>query len=141
LSDTLDLNNALQGNSQLFDSLEDIKKISENIWRTPYLPWFTKHDCEHSREIIHILGQILNPIKKTPNYLNEYEIYILLSAAFLHDIGMQFLKIKGIAIDKLTEREYEIIRKKHAEMSYRMILKKTKSVTRDDFHLPSVMSG
>ena len=63
----------------------------------------------------------------------------MLASAYLHDIGMQYLKVDNISVDKLTSDEYEIIRKRHAEESYNIILKRVQeSLRRDDFHLPEI---
>jgi tetratricopeptide (TPR) repeat protein len=124
---------------KLFDILEAIKKSCHEIWKDRLLPWFTNHDCEHSAEVVYILGQILEPIKGHDTFLTGHELFILLSGAYLHDIGMQCLKVNGLAIDKLTEAEYDKIRKMHAESSYRIILQRLDpKLDRDDFHLPSI---
>ena len=131
--------NLKQTNSDLFSSLEDIKKSCAEIWKDRLLPWFTNHDCAHSEEIIHILDQILNPIEGHDQFLTDHELFILLASAYLHDIGMQFLKVDGLSIDSLTETEYEEIRRRHAEASYNIILKRIQpDLTRDDFHLPNI---
>ena len=70
--------------------------------------------------------------------MTKHELFVLLALAYLHDIGMQFLKWEDIPIDKLTEKEYDEVRKKHAELSSEIILKGVaKSIDRDDFHLPA----
>ncbi|HET6514168.1 MAG TPA: hypothetical protein VFG09_03340 [Thermodesulfovibrionales bacterium] len=52
---------------------------------------------------------------------------------------MQFLKVDDISIDRLTEKEYEEIRRRHADASYNIILKRVQPyLTRDDFHLPNI---
>ena len=126
-------------NADLFGDLQDIKKFCGTVWKDRYLPWFTNHDCKHSKEIVHILGQILKPLESNPQFLNEHELFILLSSAYLHDIGMQFLKVDDITIDKMTEAQYTLIRKRHADESYNIILKLvSKSIERDDFHPPQI---
>ena len=63
---------------------------------------------------------------------------MLLASAYLHDVGMQFLKWPDFPIEKLTEKEYDEIRTRHAELSSEIILKRVaESVGRDDFHLPA----
>ena len=85
------------------------------------------------------MGQILSPLEETSQKLNEHELFILLASAYLHDIGMQNLKIDNISIDKLTSEGYELVRKRHAEESYDIILKRlNKTIERDDFHLPII---
>lgn len=136
----MDLEQKLKSlNAELFDELGEIKKFCYDVWKDRLLPWFTNHDCEHSKEIVHLLDQILKPLESHPQFLNDHELFILLSSAYLHDIGMQFLKIDDIPIDRLTGEQYNIIRKRHADESYNIILKLvSKSIGRDDFHLPSI---
>lgn len=124
---------------ELFSCLEDIKKFCNEIWKVPLLPWFTSHTCKHSSEVVHLLGQLLNPLENHFQFLNDYELFILLASAYLHDIGMQSLKVDDISVDKLTVKEYSLIRKRHAEESYNIILKRVmKLLERDDFHLPAI---
>ena len=103
----MDLEEKLKiANPDLFSSLEDIRKSCAEIWKDRLLPWFTNHNCDHSKEIIYLLGQILKPIEDNPAFLNDHELFILLASAYLHDIGMQLLKVNDISIDRLTETEY-----------------------------------
>ena len=123
---------------RLFSDLQDIEKFCEDVWKDRLLPWFTNHNHDHSREIIYILDQLMRPIEGGKASLSEHELFVLFASAFLHDIGMQFLKWEDIPIEKLTEKEYNEIRKKHAELSSEIVLKRVaKSVDRDDFHLPA----
>ena len=135
----MDLEEKLKQSSDLYKSLKEIEEFCNKTWRAPLLPWFTNHDVLHSKEIIHLLGQILSPIENTPASLTEHELFILLASAYLHDIGMQYLKVENISVDKLNSDEYEIIRKRHAEESYNIILKSVQeSLYRDDFHPPEI---
>src|ERR1035437_4642197 len=102
-------------NESLYDVLNDIEKFSRNVWKERLLPWFTNHNTDHSKEIIHLLGQILSPLTNYPEFLSEHELFILLCAAYLHDVGMQCLKVSDVTIDSLTPIQYNLIRKRHAE--------------------------
>ena len=136
----MDLEEDLKSYPELASKLKEIINSCNNIiWNNPLLPWFTKHDVSHSQEIIHLLGQILSPLEETPQKLNEHELFVLLASAYLHDIGMQNLKVDNISIDKLTSEGYELIRKRHAEESFNIILKRfNKPMERDDFYLPVI---
>ena len=135
----MDLEEKLKQSSDLYKTLKEIEEFCKRIWRVPLLSWFTSHDVSHSKEIIHLLGQILLPIENTAASLTEHELFILLASAYLHDIGMQYLKVEDISVDKLNSDEYEIIRKRHAEESYNIILKSVQeSLHRDDFHPPEI---
>ncbi|MGR3176500.1 MAG: tetratricopeptide repeat protein [Candidatus Anammoxibacter sp.] len=135
----MDLEQKLKSFNELSSCLDDIKKSCNKIWENIQLPWFTKHDISHSEEIIHLLGQILIPIEGTDQELTEHELFILLASAYLHDIGMQNLKIDDIPREEFTSKHYETIRKSHAQQSHDIILKGVNEVTkRDDFHLPII---
>lgn len=137
----MDLENLLKSsNFELSGHLDDIKKFSRRVWEKPHLQWFTKHDVTHSEEIIYLIEQIIKPIENDPEiFLSVHELFILLASAYLHDIGMQYLKIPGYSIDKLSSTEYDLIRKKHAEESYNIILKPVMPILkRDDFHFPTI---
>lgn len=77
----------LSKNPDLFSSLQDIKKFCSDTWADKLLPWFTKHDGDHSKEIVHLLAQILKPLENHSQFLNEHELFALLASAYLHDIG------------------------------------------------------
>jgi len=135
----MDLIEKLKPCSELSESLESIKRWCLKVWESPLLPWFTNHDVKHSEEIIHLLGQILKPIEENDIFLNEHELFILLASAYLHDIGMQYVKVDNKAIENLTQDEYNQIRKNHAAKSYEIILTNIKEeVGRDDFHPPII---
>ena len=121
----------------LFSNLQDIEKFCEGVWKSKLLPWFTNHNPDHSREIIFILNQLLRPLEGGKAFLTNHELFVLLASAYLHDVGMQFLKWEDIPIEKLTVKEFDEVRKKHAELSSEIILERVaKSIDRDDFHLP-----
>jgi len=141
MDNAMDLENLLKSyNYTLSGYLNDIKNFSYRVWEKPHLQWFTKHDVTHSEEIIYLIGQIIEPIKNDREiFLSEHELFILLASTYLHDIGMQYLKIPGYSIDKLSSAGYDSIRKKHAEESYNIILKRVMpSLERDDFHFPTI---
>ena len=132
----MDLEDKLKSyDNTLYNSLQGVIRSCEEIWKTPLLPWFTCHGISHSKKLISLLGQILSHIEETPVRLNKDELFILLTAVYLHDIGMQFLKLEDIPIDQLTPDHYEEIRKRHAVESYNLIMKNTKILPRDDFHI------
>ena len=78
----------------LRDNLLIIKHNCQEIHKDRFLISFTKHDYEHSERM---LGLITSLIKSSlllngDERLNEYEIFILLSSIYLHDIGIQINK-------------------------------------------------
>jgi formylglycine-generating enzyme required for sulfatase activity len=78
----------------LSDSLADIHKVMESIWRSDVriVKNYTDHGMEHSIRIAGFVEKLLevNPSVK----FSEQEIYLLLAGIYLHDIGMQCDVIK-----------------------------------------------
>ncbi|MCW3135971.1 MAG: HD domain-containing protein [Canidatus Methanoxibalbensis ujae] len=102
--------------------LSSIEVAAKKNWDQPFLDYYTKHDITHSHEVIKLLDKIL----KCGNcVLNEHERFILLAAAYLHDIGMQFPKYIGLppkSKNDYTYEERERVREKHHEISAKVIL-------------------
>lgn len=117
-------------NENLASSVERIREFCEEKWKTPLLPWFTDHGVKHSDRVINIIGKILAVEKE--DFLTNDEIFILLAAAYLHDIGMQYLKIDNISIDCLSKREYDYIRNIHPQKSYEQIMDINQPTMLDD---------
>lgn len=55
-------------------------------------PLYTLHDQNHSEAIINILSSFDHSKLLKKNPLNKYEIFLLISAAYMHDIGMIIIK-------------------------------------------------
>ncbi len=124
---------------QLKKQLREICAFAEKFWEKPFLYWFTNHDVEHSKEIIRRIEQIIVPLEGTDKALNEHETFILLASAYLHDIGMQYLKYEGKSPENFTAQDYNAIRKLHAQSSYELIRKGiTAKLDRDDVHFPDL---
>jgi hypothetical protein len=110
---------------ELFKKLGDVKRAAELIWKEPQLTWFTDHGLTHSQRVIAALNKIVEPLQPSPQRLSAAEIYILLSATYLHDIGMQDMVVDGRPRDQLTPRDYEAIRKRHPRRSADLIQQRT----------------
>src|SRR3972149_11270573 len=69
--------------------LDIIKQQAEKIWAKGelYHVYYTLHGLDHSNNVIAILEKLLDGLNPREN-LNETEIFCLLSASFLHDVGM-----------------------------------------------------
>ena len=82
-------------------------------------PWFVDHGFDHVRGVLSNLDGILLPrFQKNPSFLNSRELFYLLCAALLHDIGMCYTNLE----DKYGERSLKI-RKNHGIYSAEMLLK------------------
>lgn len=72
------------------DKLKVVENKSKDIWENGavYFPYYTLHGIKHSDAVIDVLDLLIAGLN-TENQLEEVEIFCLLSAAYLHDVGMQ----------------------------------------------------
>ena len=78
----------LDGGKELADQLLKVRKIAapklDHV--VALFPLFTNHSIRHSDDVIKILDWLMpDGIKEK---LNKWELYLLLAATYLHDIGM-----------------------------------------------------
>ena len=109
-------------NEHLKTCLRSIIDAAKVLWDSPLLQHYTKHGLDHSKRIIEIIGKLLD---FNPTLLNVHERFILLASVYLHDIGMQSPSHAGLSLrseSEYTNDEKELIREKHNESSYEMIL-------------------
>jgi hypothetical protein len=97
-----------QGNPALADNLQDVYKRAIEIWGEQSLRAFTVHGKPHIDQVAKNLDQLTRPLLAVNSPLGPEEIYVLLAACYLHDIGMQ--------LDLPDARE------RHAEHSFDLIL-------------------
>lgn len=104
-------------NSNLWSSLVRIIDAAIQIWRETKLRWYTDHGIAHSERVIQNIEKIIEPLR---NELTGEELYILLAACYLHDIGMQKIDIPGKNGPPSLE-DVEYIRKEHPKRSAELI--------------------
>jgi len=111
----------------LYDRLERVRASAEKIWEVQRLSWFTDHRAAtHSRKIIGHLGNVLIHLQNSRQKLTPHELYVLLAACYLHDIGMQDFKTEdGRGVDQLTPKDYNQIRKAHPSRARELIIDRT----------------
>jgi HAD superfamily phosphoserine phosphatase-like hydrolase len=114
------------------DCLNSIKSSCNNIWERPLMNWYTDHSMKHSQRIGEILSQLILRLSKYKQALNEQEKFILFASVYLHDIGMQYMKIEDVPLDELSQEDYERIRVEHAKKSAEIIKANT-----DILNIPS----
>jgi hypothetical protein len=93
--------------------LEDVRQAVENIWSRPLHRYYIDHSLAHSERVIALLDGLTAGIMSTDKRLSRTEVYILLAAAYLHDIGMQN--------EQFAEGDLETIRAHHHEQTAEMI--------------------
>ena len=112
-------------NEELFLSLYTIRNEVKHLWDFPPLvQYFTSHDLNHSIRVIRYLYDLSCCNKGKP--LSIEELYVLLAAAYLHDIGMQcdvpdVQHVCDLYIEKgeegYTQDQQKKIREKHGELA------------------------
>jgi hypothetical protein len=124
-------------NLDLCERLERVRNSAEAIWQEQRLKWFTDHRAAtHSRYIIEHLGSVLEHLQSTPQHLTPHELYVLLAACYLHDIGMQdFQSHNGHSVDQFTDEDYKRIRKNHPQRAADLIIARTLRWERDEFKI------
>ncbi len=119
--------------------LDIIEQEAKKIWVKGelYHVYYTLHGLDHSNNIITILQKLVNGLNSEEN-LNETEIFSLLSAAYLHDVGMQCKYSddteKAIKISESKRRPYtfqDLIRDEHHLRSRRYIKEHAKDLKLD----------
>lgn len=120
-------------NLDLYSDLNSIRDSTYRIWESQRLDFFTDHRAQtHSEEIIRILGELVEGIQERDKYaLNAPEIFILLAASYLHDIGMQDLRdnededeeseSEQRGIEDFNSDDYRIIRERHPKRGAELI--------------------
>ena len=76
---------------KLARAFDHIYEESLRIWNTELHSKFTTHGQAHSEQVEANLGDLTRPLQHSEKPLNEHEIFVLLSGACLHDVGMQLI--------------------------------------------------
>jgi len=104
--------------------LEDIIRCHSKIWAHPQHPHFTRHGPEHAASVKQKLSAWLDGVLS----LSQQDTFILLSAVYLHDIGMQcpspalvdqYAEVRSMPPYGYTDLER--IRRSHNRLSRAMI--------------------
>ena len=102
-------------NEPLWLAVRQIRWAAEKIWAAPQHRWYTQHTVEHSDRIIVKLEHLTaGMMRLEAAQLSPGEIYVLLAAAYLHDIGMQD--------EQFAHGDLEAIRDQHHELTAQMII-------------------
>jgi hypothetical protein len=129
----MDLRELLENeNPKLHRYIENVRDAAGRILEKPLHHHYTDHSLRHSERIIGILNSLTEELMNSEGCLSVTEIYILLAAAYLHDIGMQDRRFiddeeySSIPPDKSYYEVYvealERIRAQHHEFTHEMIL-------------------
>ena len=94
-------------------AIENIREAANRIWARPLHRYFTDHTVAHTERIIALMDGLAAGMMTTDKRLSPTEVLVLLSAAYLHDIGMQN--------EKFAEGDLDEIRAHHNEQTAEMI--------------------
>jgi hypothetical protein len=97
------------GNGRLAETFDDVYRESERIWGEQYLREFTTHGRQHTEQVERNLDSLTRPLQSSGMALTAEEVFVLLSASCLHDVGMQ-------------RADDPDARRKHAQYAYELIL-------------------
>jgi hypothetical protein len=115
-----------------------VQRSADAIWAKPRLYWFTDHtSTRHSRRIIQLLGEMVERLQTTSAALTRSEVFVLLAAAYLHDIGMQDFAIDGRSPDSFSIDDYNLIRDRHPARGKELIVSRSLNLDpqRDAFRI------
>jgi hypothetical protein len=98
-------------------AVENIRDAANRIWARPLHRYFTDHTVAHTERIIALMdGLTAGMMAVADKRLMPTEVFVLLCAAYLHDIGMQNEKFAKGDLDKIRAHHNE----QTAEMIYRV---------------------
>jgi hypothetical protein len=95
-------------------ALENVREAAARIWSRPLHRYYTDHTVAHSQRVIALLDGLTAGMMATDKRLSPTEVFCLLAAAYLHDIGMQDEKFAGGDLDEIRAYHNE----QTAEMIY-----------------------
>jgi hypothetical protein len=127
--------------NELWDTLSRIKQAAWDILSTPAIPWYTDHGKTHSERVARHIFEILKPLHGAER-LTPPELFVLLAACYLHDIGMWDLRLEEKTYP-YSPQDYEEIRARHPRRSAEMIGENTAYLRNPDrvinLHIPPDM--
>lgn len=97
-----------QQSATLADELDAITDEALKLWQSQHLRTYTAHGEAHILQTEENLDALTRGLQDSPQKLQPHEIFVLIAACYLHDIGMQ-----------LGERD---AREQHAQYAFDLIL-------------------
>ena len=103
--------------------LENVRAAAGRIWSRPLHRYYTDHTMAHSERVIALLDGLTAGVMRTDKWLSPTEVFVLLAAAYLHDIGMQNERFANGDPSTSSGQRLEEIRAHHHEQTAEMIYK------------------
>jgi hypothetical protein len=95
--------------------LGNARAAAGRIWQLPLHRYYTDHSVRHSERVIALLDGLVGGMMATDKRLCPTEAFVLLAAAYLHDIGMQDERSASGDLETIREAHHELT----AEWIYR----------------------
>ena len=102
------LSTLVRDEPKLAKALTAIRESALEIWAEQAMRTFTAHGEDHFAQVETNLDRLCVHLQETDARLNSHEIFVLLAACYLHDIGMQ--------------SDEPNARAEHAQFAYELIL-------------------
>jgi HD superfamily phosphodiesterase len=96
-------------------ALENVREAAARIWSRPLHRYYTDHTVDHSERVIALLDGLTAGMMDTDKRLSSTEIFVLLAAAYLHDIGMQDERFADGDLEAIRDAHHKVT----AELVYR----------------------
>ncbi len=110
-----------QNDLGLHRSVMTVRDKVQHILERPVHPHYTDHSLKHSERVIKNLDGLTQELMRLDGHLSPTEVYILLAAAYLHDIGMQDERRTTDMPAQRYAPDIEWIREHHHELTREMI--------------------
>jgi hypothetical protein len=98
-------------------ALDNVRAAAERIWKIPLHRTYTDHTVAHSERVIALLDGLTAGMMGTGQRLVPGEVFVLLAAAYLHDVGMQDERFANGDLEAIREAHHEVT----AEWIYRTL--------------------
>jgi hypothetical protein len=90
-------------------TVHSVRAAAKIIWERPLHRYYTDHSVNHSERIIEKLNDLTGDSRNLCT-LSMTEVYILLAAVYLHDIGMQDERFRNGDLEQIRDRHHELTR-------------------------------
>ena len=97
--------------------LDNVRAAALRVWSRPLHRYYTDHTVTHSERVIALLDGLTAGMMATDRLLSPAEAFILLAAAYLHDVGMQDERFAGGDLEAIRVVHHEV----SAELIYRAV--------------------
>lgn len=99
-----------QESPDLYRAVMDVRAAVEPILGRPLHRHYTDHSVNHSDRVIKKLNDLTEGLMNSSQPLSPTEVYILLAAAYLHDIGMQDERSENADLGRIRDRHHVLTR-------------------------------